>query len=292
MEVQTTAPATTAPTEAAPVTPAVAETPAPEAAAPAPEAPKVEETKEDPKFAARFAALTRREQALRAKETEVKDWQSKHKAFEEEQKLMDANPLEYLQKKGWTFDKLTQLALNDGKKPAEMRVQELEERLEKEKREREEKETKAAQTRYENQKKEFVGNIGKFLKDNAEAYEFCAAEDDGAQLIYDTIEEHYVRTKEQSGTGRVMTIEEAAKAVEKYFEDLVDNKYSKINKLKSKFQPKEAALGAGTAPQAPASPKPATLTNTQASSVATPSDKKALSVEESKREAARLLRWV
>lgn len=273
------------------VTPAVVEpvAPAPEVPA-APPAEPVVEAKEDPKFASRFAALTRREQAARKVEMENKERETRYKAWDDEQKLMTDNPLEYLAKKGLTFDKLTQLALNDGKKPAEMRVQELEEKIEKKEQERIKAEQDAAQKNYETQKTTFVTNIGSFLKANESDYELSLAEDESSELIYNVIETQYQRTKEQTGQGRIMTIKEAADWVEKSFEEVIDTKYSKLTKVKNKFAPPAmppAPAAPGTAPK-----QSSTLTNTQASSVPTPSTKQVMTIEESKREAAKILKWV
>lgn len=270
--------------EAAPVVPTIETVPAtPVEPTPAPVEVKeeVKEQVEDPKFASKFAALSRKEQSLRLKEQTLKHQEADYKAYKEEQKLLNDNPLEYLNKKGLTFDKLTQLALNDGKKPAEMQVQELREQLEREKLEREESEKTAAQKSYEVQKVSFVNEIKDFIESNKESYELVSVADEPSELIYNVIEQHYLNTK------RVLPVKEAVEMVEKHFESELESKYSKLNKFKSKFGAKEPVeVKTETVKQSP------TLTNSQAAAVATPHTQKVMSVDESKREAAKLLKWV
>lgn len=261
-------------TEAAPVEAAAPVAPAPE---PVVETPAPQD---DPKFAAKFAALSRREQSIRAKEQAVKEQEAEYRAYKDEQKLLLENPLEYLQKKGLTFDKLTQLALNDGKKPPEMRVQELEERLEREKLERAEADKVAASKAYEAQKQSFVSEISDFLTQNKEVYELVSVLEEPAELIYNVIEQHYEKNK------RVLPVKDAVEMVEKHFEKEVDEKYMGLNKIKSRLQPKQPEPAAP-----PARVNAPTLTNTQASTIPTPSTNPVRSLEESKREAARLLKW-
>lgn len=294
----TAAPAASAPTDTAPVTAApVVDTKQEQVPAAEPaKAPEAQETKEekeakeDPKMASKFAALAKREQKVRMQETALKEKLAKISEYEMNDKLFNENPLEWLSKKGVTFDKLTQLALNDGKKPPEMQIKELEERLDRERREREERETEAAKKRVEAQRQEFFEGVTGFLKENPDRFELCLAEGDGVpELIFEVMNVH----KEK--TGRILPLEQAAEAVEKHFESLLDEKFVKLNKLKSKFVKEEKpAATTGTQPVTATVEKKEspTLTNTQASTVPTPSTQKALTIDESKREAAKLLKWV
>lgn len=278
-----------APTEVTPTVETVPATPAEPVPAPvetpAVEAPAVETPKpeDDPKFASKFAALTRREQGVRQKEQEIKTKEAEYKAYQADQKLMNDNILAWLEKKGYGFDKLTQLALNDGKKPAEMQVQELREQLEREKQEREEAEKTRAQKSYEEQKTNFVAEISDFISANAEAYELTSVAEEPAELIYNVIEQHYKKTQ------RVLPIKDAVELVEKHFETEMDTKYSKLKKIQAKFAPKEPVVE----PKTPvAQPRSQTITNSQAAAVATPHTKQVMSIEESKANAAKLLKWV
>lgn len=286
---QAQAPAAATPAQTPATTPAVEANPAESVVeTPVVETKDEKEAKEDPKMASKFAALAKREQKIRMQETALKEKLARISEYEANEKLLNESPLEYLAKRGLTFDKLTQLALNDGKKPAEMQIKELEERLERERKEREEKETENAKKKVEAQRAEFFEGVKDFLKANPEKYELCLAEDEGVpELIFEVMNTHKERT------GRILPIEQAADVVEKHFESLLDEKFVKLNKLKSKFikeeKPADPAPAMAAAIEKKDSP---TLTNTQAATVPTPSTSKALTLEESKKEAAKLLKWV
>lgn len=272
----------TAPAAEPVVTPAVETTPPVEVVA-APEPEKVE-PKEDPKFAARFAALTRKEQAIRAQEAKVKEAEAFRRTFEEDERLAKENPLKWLEKRGHTYDKLTQLALNDGSKPADMQIQELREQIEREKREAAEAAAKEAEETAKAKTQEFLTGVGEFLDKHAEKYELLKNHDNGPELVLEVMHAHKAKH------GRILSVDEACGFIEKHFEDELESRYSKINKIKNKFGPQVAPPPADPLPQA--KPQSPTLTNTQAATVPTPSTRVALSPEESKREAAKLLKWV
>jgi hypothetical protein len=244
----------------------------------------VEDTapKEDPKFASRFAALTRKEQAIRQREQQFKEREAKYASFEATEKLIKDDPLAYMEKHGITFEQLTQIALNGGKKPAELRVQDLEDRLEREKKEREENETTSRQKAYETQRTNFLAEIGDELESDPEVYELVRMNPESKELIYNVIERHYENTK------RLLSVKDAAQMVERHFEQEAESVVAKSKKLTSKFGAK--APDPVPAPGAPRAQN-ATLTNSQGSSVPTPSTSPIRTVDESKREAAKLLKW-
>lgn len=273
----TTVPAIAPAPDAAPVVPPVAAPPA--------EAPKEVPVEQDPRFASKFAALSKREQQIRERDSAIKAREAEFKTWQEQQKLAEDDPLKYMESRGWTFDKLTKLALNDGKKPPEMRIEELEAKLAAKEKAKEEEAAANAQRDLDEKRTAFLQNAKTFLEQNKDKYELTANEEEGPELIHNVMWANF----EKSGTR--LTFDQAAEMVEKHFDDAIDNKYSKIKKIQDRFKPKEPA------PVAPATTAPAaratssTLTNSQAASVPTPADSKALSVEESKAAAARLLRW-
>lgn len=288
-------PATATPAAEQPVT-APPAAPQPEQPAAPQEQPTTPETQEDPKFAARFAALSKREASVRKQEQAVKELQAKFQSWEAEQKLFQENPLEFLNKKGISFDKLTQLALNDGKKPPEMQIKELEERIEREKREREELEIKKAEENRNRTRSNYIQNADTFVKAKAQDYEFLSAQDAPGELILEVVEQHYQRTTQMDEDGnvikpgRILSLEEAVKLTEEGLEKEFESRFGKLNKVKSKFLPKEPA--APLAAEGKPVTKTPTLTNSQQTAVATPTSTPVKSIEESKREAAKLLKWV
>lgn len=271
----------TAPSPVAPAAPAetaaVVVPPIPATPAPEPVAPEA-----DPKFAAKFAALSRREAQARERDQALKQKETQYSAYEKEIALLSSDPLKFLESKGLSFDKLTQIALNEGKKPAELRVQELEERLAREAKEREDGEKSRAQVAYDAQRQAFVADISDFISKNASNYELTSVSDEAAETVYNVIEQHWQTNK------RVLPIEDAVRAVEAHFEKIVDERYLKLNKIQAKFKPKETTPADPAAHRAAQSP---TLTNAHASTVPTPADQKRLDVESSKREAAKLIKW-
>lgn len=253
-------------------------------------------------FSKKFAALSRKEKALRDRESE---WQNKFQELEARLKEYETAqaapeeptkpelPLEYRLKKdplgtldelGLSYDKLTQLVVNDGKLPVEdqlnllqedistkfmSKIEELETKLaEKEKMEAEAKMSEAVNG--------FKSEINTFIESNSEDYELVNASSQ-QDLIYEVIEAHYEET------GKIMDIKEAADAVEEHLLEEA-TKIAKLNKL-SKILPKDESLEPEMKVQSPP-----TLSNAHAATSSTVAEQR-LSDEESKVKAAQILKW-
>jgi hypothetical protein len=313
-------------TEAAPIetAPEAEQIETPVEGAPEPKAeaaPKVEETKEaapetptDNRVAAKFAALARREKALKAREKQIEE---RLKALEAAKPKAEAAPevapkkpepsLEYrlktdpfntLASLGIGYEKLTEMALNDGKLSPDLQMLTVEEKLRQEFEEKYgskisayEKEKQAEAERAEEAKRQeaaakeqqaitnFKQKISTHIGENKVELELLNVEgEDGADLVYSVMDEHY------NATGEILDLKVAAQLVEdQLFEDL--QKKLELQKVKSK-------TGASSATkQGPAKTPSVTLTNnnTQASA---PVVKRNLSDDESKEEAAKLIRWI
>jgi hypothetical protein len=279
-----------APVEAAPAAAEPAKEPVAEEKSPSPA--------EDQKFAARFAYLAKRENALRAKEQAIKEKESKYSAYEAEQKLMDENFLEWASKKGYSFDKLTQMALHDGKKPPELQIKELREELERDKKAREEEGTKKHRETLENNRKTFVDNASRLVEQKKDQFEFLSANESPGELVLEVVQAYYQQTCEYdedgrvSKPGRILSVEDAASMTEQGLEKEFEEKIWKLDKVQKRV-PKEAPKAPEAEAKAEAQGKPShTLTNSQAATVPTPHTPKILDVEQSKREAAKILKWV
>jgi len=264
----------------------------------APEAPveepkKEEAPKEQDKFAAKFAALSRKEKQLRAREqemnTRLKDMEAKLAAKEAEvsSKFIDParfkkEPLKVMEETGLSFQQLAEMVMNDGKPTQDQALSEVEARMQAKLKEYEDKlaakEAKEAKERHEAQLHAFKVQLTDFVN-TTEDYELIRAED-ATSLVYDVIEAHYNKTADESGqNGEILSNKEAADAVEAY---LLENA-KKLTQVK-KLQP-------AAAPAKPAEKKAATtLSNAQAAQGATMSAKR-LSDEESKAEASKLIKW-
>ncbi len=260
------------------------------------EIPKVEVPKKEDFLAPKFAALTRKEKQVRAMEQSVKqqmaeiermradfEGKSKSTAAQEAQLLneLKANPLKFMEKHGLSFDQLTQMQLNEQNPTTEMMIARMREELKAEmggeiesvKKSLKDKEELAAKQQYEAAVTGYKTELTEFVKQNADTYELIVA-NGATELMFETAEAYYAQT------GKVPNNEELAKAVEEHLEE----RAREILKLK-KFQPQTAkTLEANTSKTAP------TLSNTLAAEVPK-TGSKILSDEESRRQAAKLLRW-
>jgi len=253
-----------------------------------------EESSNQDQFASKFAALSRKEKALRERES---DYESKFEEMERRlaeyesrnqepevdwEHMLRNDPLKALEEAGLGYDKLTELALNDGKLTPDMQLAAMRQELENDyKRKFEELEDRLNQkeqleqdTYYDSVQQNFQDEIGNVVQQNPEKFELIAAsEADG--LVYDVIEEHY------NETGRVLDIEEAADAVESYLEEEA-NKLMKLKKISNRL---------GIDPSELEAMEQVTLSNDHSAQVNYEGANRMLSNDESKARAARMLQW-
>lgn len=230
----------------------------------APVTPPVEEPKPG-EAASRFAFLAKKESALQKQRAEIKAERAEMEKLRQEIQAVQAkkstyrtNPLALLEEHGLTYKELTDYILNNNTVSTESQIKAIQDRLDQAEKQREidrEEAQKRAQeqaaARESQVVQEFKSEIGRFLQTKAETYELTTLYD-GADLVYDTVEEYYNKTN------KVLSIPEACDLVEKYFESQVE-KSLKTKKLSSKLAPSEKP--SEDKPTAP-SPK-RTLSNTQ-----------------------------
>lgn len=270
--------------------------------------PPVEAPKVDDKFAAKFAALSRQEKAIKQRNAEVdakvaafaakeKEWQEKLAAREEElgqfrgyKEKVKQNPLQALAEDGIDFEALTKMQLNEQNPTPEMLVSRLQKQmddkyskqLEELKAQLAEKEQKAQQQTIENAKAGYMKSIEHTVNENPDKYELIAntpynGEETSTKLVYEVVEEYFNKNS------RVLDVQEAADMVEKHLEDVERQRREKLKKFKQTSNP-PPAIKPGAKQTAP------TLSN----SLTAESPKngpKHMSREESVREAAKLIRW-
>lgn len=253
---------------------------------------------EEDQFSKKFAALSRKEKAMRDREDQysrkIEDLERRLEEMsrkpEPEKKpeiplewRLKQNPLKALEELGLGYDQLTELALNDGKLTPDLQMQlirsELEndykskfEELENRLQEREEAEVEA---KYENAKHNFMSEIENAVASD-EKYELINSSN-GEELVYNVIEEHY------NETGNILEIDEAAQAVEEYLEAEVE-KMLKLNKVSSRL---------GRVAEEPFEPRrqsSPTLSNAHSAQAYKGASKK-LDDEASMYEAAKLIKW-
>lgn len=247
---------------------------------------------QDDKFAAKFAALSRKEKQLRDKERELesklKDMESKFSVDKQEVEKLKAiperlkkEPLKVMEEFGLTFQQLTEMMLNDGKPTPEMLLSEKETAIRKEiealKKQIEDKEQSEQQKKYEEVLNGFVQDLTKYVTDT-EDYEMIRASD-AVPLVYEVIEAHH------ANTGTILSNKEACDLVEAHLLEEA-KKYVTLNKIKGLLQPKEQTPTQSTEKRQAS----VTLSNTASAQVPKQSERK-LSSEESLREAAKLIKW-
>ena len=242
------------------------------------------EQPQDSEFDRKFAALSRKEKALRERELELeKKFGSKEKELPLERRIR-SNPLKALEELGLDYDKLTELALNDGRLTPDMQMKLMREELENDYKDKfnslEErlnaKEKMEEEAKYDAVKQGFVGEIESFINENQSDFEYVA-HNEATDVVYDVIEEHY------NETGRILDIKEAVEAVESYLEEEAE-KLLNLGKVKNRLNSIRDEY------EHPQRQSQVTLSNAHSAQANERVGRK-LSDEESKREMARMLQW-
>lgn len=263
-------------------------TQAPDAAAPAepqvtPEAPKPQ----DDDFSRKFAALSRREKKLFEEEQRIRGDRQAVSEYQKAKELARSNPLQFLTQAGLSVDDLVQHLIKDGQPPSvEDEVKSIKaeieaykkaekDRLEAEKTKQEQATQKQVIDNYKQKIRQFVEQD----TDKFEAIHTSEAYDD----VFEVIEAYFEKT------GEILPIEKAAESVEAHLIDDFKSRQEKFGRLKK--------LGSlEPAKPDPASPQdirvaPTLTNNITASSGVSAGAPRALTREESLREAARKLKW-
>lgn len=204
----------------------------------APEAPEAPPEPERPDFSRQFAALARKERALRQKEQEMASFSKQREQFEgnstrlaDLQKLAKENPAKLLGELGINYDELTQQVINEGNPTEEQklrrqnemlqeRIQKIEDIYTKQREETEQYQIKAAHT-------QLVDNIKNFV-DDSNTFEMVQHHN-AYSLVGEVMQQHYNTTKE------VMEYGHAAKLVEDHFMAEAE-RYLGSSKLQARFR--------------------------------------------------------
>ncbi len=204
----------------------------------APEAAEAPPEPERPDFSRQFAALARKERALRQKEQEIANFAKEREQFEgtstrlaDLQRLAKENPAKLLGELGINYDELTQQVINEGNPTEEQqlrleneklqaRLGKLEEVYDKQRQQAEQAQIKAAHT-------QLVDNIKNFVDDSS-TFEMVQHHD-AYGLVAQVMQEHYNTTKE------VLEYGDAAKLVEDHFMAEAE-RYLGSKKLQERFR--------------------------------------------------------
>lgn len=262
------------PAAATPETKAASTVEQPQNPAPAPDADTAKQ----------FAALSKRQKELFLREQELNSRLNKLKEQEEIEALREANPLEYIKKKGLKFEDLMQKALKDGEEPTtEEKLAAIQKRLDDELKAREDEKKKQledAEKAKKDAEQKFIDDYKKKIetdiKAEADKYELINTQN-AFGLVFSVIEENWEKNRE------VMSIQDAADKVEDYL--LVEAKkllaLKKLGISSAKPDPEAQIHTKTEMPTLNSSTTPSTTTRTD----------KYLSDEESLAEAAKLLKW-
>lgn len=258
---------------------------------PPPAPPKTPEELEKDKLTERFGALARMEQqnvrvrqeiakekqqiaadkaGLEAQRNEYAGLKAK---VEEENALWSKNALEALRRRGFTYDQITQLQLNEGRPTPEMVAKQTTEEYLKAEREKAEAQKEAEKAKLtEEEKKRFEDVLANFRQEvqdfytapeNTEAYKLINFHDAG-EVVVATIEEHFQRTK-KAGKPQIMGIKQACELVEKFLKDRTEES-SKLIGLTATPAPAESASQQNGEASPTAQVQPRTIHNNLTSS--------------------------
>jgi hypothetical protein len=212
------------------------------------EVKKEDEKKEEPKddkTSSRFAALTRKEKALRMREKELESKSAKYKDLDDLVSLAKENPIEALAKIGLDYEQLTAFLLK-GDKPEIKKLSKLENELEQLKKEKRLAEEEAKKIKVETKVSEFKSTIQSSLSTNSDKFELLNQNPNAVEAVYAYIEsdfdEKYAAAEENGDPlptrEDMIPVEEAAQIIEDYLFTEI-NRYTKTKKFAPKEQPKE-----------------------------------------------------
>lgn len=244
---------------------------------------------DESQFSARFAALSRKEKAIVDQQAQMKADSEKFDKVSSLESKIKENPLAVLEHYGITLDQLVSHTLGDEAPAptAEAQIESLRAEIEGFKQAKidevqKAKDDSAEQTKTA-QEEAVVAHqqqIGTLLSDSKEKYELIHLQ--GAQeLVWEVTETHFAKHSE------VLTPEQAADKVEEY----LDKQVRSAMDLK-RFKPEDKKT---TSPFMVEQVKPTvkqsqTLTSEHVQQ-AKPSETKTLNTEDSKQQAANLLKW-
>ena len=209
-----------------------------EEAAETPEAAEAPPEPERPDFSRQFAALARKERALRQKEQEIANFAKEREQFEgtstrlaDLQRLAKENPAKLLGELGVNYDELTQQVINEGNPTEEQQLrlenERLNNRLEKLEKIYDEQRQQAEQAQIKAAHTQLVDNIKNFV-DDSNTFEMVQHHD-AYGLVAQVMQEHYNTTKE------VLEYGDAAKLVEDHFMAEAE-RYLGSKKLQERFR--------------------------------------------------------
>lgn len=251
---------------------------------------EVEEPKEDPKFSARFAALSRKEKELVQRERAFKENQAKLQAYEKALQTAKQNPLEYLQAAGLTLEEALQQIINsDGDQPVTeaQRLQQIEKKISDYEEQQVVARKQAAEYKKNQELNQIKSNITDYINNNSETYELIK-EYNAIDDVWSVIERAFIDSRGQTH----LTMEQASQLVEdQLYKEATEEaeRIARIKKLNKNQQLTSTEDSIQVSNEEKVRQPSPTLTN-QSATVSTDL-KRFKSREESLADAAKLLKW-
>jgi len=188
----------------------------------------------DPSVSPKLGLVARKEAELLKKQ---RQWQAEKEAFEkekaeilnrmkareEEDSLWEKDPLAALEKKGLSYQALTERQLAGGDIPPkelakqfEQKLTNLQKQLEDKERAAKEAEEKKVQEEHERVITNYKNELKSYLAGKKDEHKLAALFDNEAELVYDTIDAYYQEH------GKVLSNEEASSLVNKFYMDKLE----------------------------------------------------------------------
>lgn len=210
-------------------------------------APEVVKTPEVESSSSRLNAIAKRDKAAlmrmraaQAKEVELVQREKRAQELEAKYSKKPANPIEALMAAGFSYKDATDFVLNGERISPELEVKKVRADLDEYKKsvqdQQREADERALQTAREQESQaveNFKEQINEFVDTNAGDYELITLHD-AQDLVFQTINEHFERTKAQ-GKPKIMSTKEAADLVEQHLFEKIEESVNKAKRFKSKF---------------------------------------------------------
>lgn len=272
---------------------------------------KVPEPKQDDKFAAKFAALTRKEREVREREgkskvevdaakAQVEQYRNKYGQYESLDETLKTDKragLKFLMDKGLSVEELSDMLLEELNPDPEKKLAKTTSDIEKRLMDRiaalegkltakdqadidAQKDTEKAN--FEKTVTQVKSDIKQFVDNESGDYELIKL-NEAYETVFDVMQEHYddqVRKGVSPDGIKILSYEDAAKWTEAYLDEQATKQYE-AKRAKQVLKPEPVKTKATTP----------TLSNTLSTEVSSQVEPKARTREESLRQAARLLRF-
>jgi DNA repair exonuclease SbcCD ATPase subunit len=269
-----------------------------------------EAKKEEDRFAAKFAALSRKEKQIRQREQELekrlRDIETRAKEAEEKlsraegwKEQIKKDPFKALDDAGLTYQELIERSLKGEEmtpeKKQQMMLQEMNERIERlnaELKKRDEESEKRQQMLQQQQaqaiEKQFRGEIQKFLDSKKDDFPLLSMSEDAVDEVFTAVDEYAKENPVSSFEEALALIEQVVPHLESYYDEDIKKRLNHP-KLKEKLGLLNTPASEPSKPVSKNSS--ATLSNSLSQQPAAPKSAAQLSEEESKRYAASMLKW-